>query len=131
MRGLWAKAPARSRLATGSASTPRSAGFTFIELAVVVAIVGVLLAVIAPSILASRTSSQALAIVRLADAAAANYVVLTSVLGVTTETVSSPVPAVGLTIEDVLFQGVEAVSPPFVDAYRRTGVRALAEHVAF
>jgi len=129
MRGMWATAPAHSGLASGRA--PFSAGFTFIELAVVVAIVGVLIAVIAPSILASRTSAQALAIVRLADASAANYVVLTSVLGVTTETGSSPVPAVGLTIEDVLFQGVEAVSPPFVDAYRRTGVRALAEHVAY
>lgn len=129
MRSMWAKDSVHSGLAAGRA--PLSAGFTFIELAVVVAIVGVLIAVIAPSILASRTSAQALAIVRLADASAANYVVLTSVLGVTTETVSSPVPAVGLTIEDVLFQGIEAVSPPFVDGYRRTGVRALAEHVAY
>lgn len=102
-----------------------------VELAIVVILIGVLLAVIAPSILASRTSAQALALVRVADAAAANYVVLTSVLGVPTDAATSPVPAVGLTIEDVLFQGVEAVSPPFVDAYRRTGIKPLGEHVAF
>lgn len=106
-------------------------GFSLIELAITVIIVGTLLAIVAPTVSGSRTSAQALAITRLADAAAANYVVLTSTLGVSTDVSSSPVPAVGLTVDDVLFQGVDAVSPPFADAYLQSGVKPLANHVSY
>lgn len=111
---------------------PRKArGFSLIEVSITVIIVGILLAIIAPTLMGSRTSAQALAITRLADAAAANYVVLTSVLGVSTDVATSQIPAVGLTVDDVLFQGVGAVSPPFADAYLQSGIKPLSNHVSY
>lgn len=113
-----------------------SAGFTLLELSVVILIIGTLGLVLGPGVVGSTTNVKATQIQRLADTAANNWFYLTMQAGTgsavqsnqrfysSSSAASPPGP------NWVLFVGRDHVSPQYVSAYDRSGVRALDRLVA-
>ena len=108
-------------------------GFTLIELAVVVIIIGILLVVIAPSIIGSQTGSKATLIQRIADTTANNWSLLASQAGTGTTVASNPIAKTistdGVGVSEVLYEGQSKVADAYVPAYTSTGIKAMSQLV--
>ena len=114
----------------------RNAGFTLLELAVVVLVIGVVGLIIGPTVTGSVTNAKATQLQRIADTATSNWFFLTMQAGTGTSintrqgiysgsgTVTPPGP------NYVLFIGRDYVTPAFQAAYDRSGVRPLDQVVA-
>lgn len=106
-------------------------GFTLIELAVVVIIIGILLVVIAPSIIGSQTGSKATLIQRIADTSANNWSLLASQAGTGTTVASNPIATTpsATGVAEVLYEGQSKVAAAYVPAYTSTGIKAMSQLV--
>ncbi|MBK4738747.1 prepilin-type N-terminal cleavage/methylation domain-containing protein [Noviherbaspirillum pedocola] len=107
-------------------------GFTLIELAVVVIIIGILLVVIAPSIIGSQTGSKATLILRITDTTANNWSLLASQAGVGTTVASNTIAATpsATGVAQVLYDGSSYVASAYLPAYTSTGIKAMNQLVA-
>lgn len=102
-------------------------GFTLIELMIVVAIIGVLLAVLAPSMRGVTDGPKAQNYFSAASKIAANWMMLTQQAGTSTSVLGNPIIAGGKTIVDVMFEGRAAVSATYKAAYDRSKLLALTD----
>ncbi len=102
-------------------------GFTLVELMIVVAIIGVLLAVLGPSMRGTTDGPKAQNYFASASKIAANWMMLTQQAGTSTAVAGNPIIAAGKTIEDVLFEGRTAVSATYAAAYDRSKLLALTD----
>jgi prepilin-type N-terminal cleavage/methylation domain-containing protein len=115
--------------------TVRNTGFTLLEMAGVVAILGVLALIVAPSIVGSTTTAKATQLQRIADTAADNWFYLTLQAGSGTavqpiQRLYSGLPDSTLGPNGVLFLGRDWVEPAYYGVYDRSGVRPLDRLVA-
>lgn len=102
-------------------------GFTLIELIVVVVVVGILSAVFAPTVLGSKDGADSMKLLRMSQSATNNWMMIAQACGTTSDTASSPVPAAGKTVADVLFGGSSNVAAAYQTCYGQSHVLPLTE----
>lgn len=74
-------------------SAVKQQGFTLIELVVVVAIIGALIALVSPNVAGSRDSVTANLLLRASQNIASNWNILSQNCGTTTDVTTSPIPS--------------------------------------
>ncbi|MBK4735929.1 type II secretion system protein [Noviherbaspirillum pedocola] len=106
-------------------------GFTMIELAVVTAVIGILLCVVAPSIRNNENAGRAAQIERIAQSAVGNWATLTQQTGLPTTVNNSPIAATpsATGVTEVLFIGASKVASSFQPAYSASSVQAMTQIV--
>lgn len=102
-------------------------GFTLIELVVVVAILGTIIMVLAPSVTGTQTGSKATLISRVVDATAQNWQLLANQAGLTTAISNNAIAATPSStgVAEVLYSGSSRVSSTYAAAYAASGIKAL------
>lgn len=98
-------------------------GFTLIELVVVVAVLGILIAIVAPGITGSRDGANSQLLVRSANSIAQNWQMIAQQCGTPTQVSGSPIG----TLTDVIFTGATAVNATYQSCYTQTRVLPLTE----
>lgn len=106
----------------------KAGGFTLLELAVVTVILGILLAVLRPSIGFTQAGAMADQIERIADTGAENWMLLTSAAQID-PTVPDPILASGYYMTDAIVQGLPAIAPAYKAVYKSTNIKPLT-HLA-
>ena len=104
-------------------------GFTLIELFVVVGILGVLIAVVAPNVLGSKDGANAQLMLKAATAVSNNWSLINQSCATTTAVAGSLIPATTGTmiVADVVFGGRANVLPGYQNCYDQSKVMALTE----
>lgn len=105
-------------------------GFTLIELVVVIAVIGILVALAAPKLGDFGKSARATKMNSAAFSIAQNWTLVTSKCGVTSAAASNPLLVASKTAEDVIFEGAAAVAASHQACYAASKVvplTALAE----
>lgn len=102
-------------------------GFTLIELAVVVAILGVLIVMLAPSVLGSKSSATANLLTKSAQSIADNWILVAQSCGTTTDAAASPVILSGKSMGDVIFGGSANVDTNYTSCYSQARVLAMSD----
>lgn len=104
-------------------------GFTLIELVVVVAIVGILIAMLAPSILGTKNNANAALLSKTAQNVSNNWMLISQSCGTTTDATAgaSPVVASGKTLGDVIFGGSANVETNYQACYKQAHVLAMSD----
>lgn len=97
-------------------------GFTLIELVVVVAVIGVLIAIVAPSITGSRDGANAQLLVRSANSIAQNWQMINQQCGTNSAVATSPIGD----MEDVVFGGT-GINAAYQACYTQSRVLPLTE----
>ncbi|WP_171020253.1 prepilin-type N-terminal cleavage/methylation domain-containing protein [Hydrogenophaga sp. 2FB] len=97
-------------------------GFTLIELVVVVAVIGVLIAIVAPSITGSRDGANAQLLVRSANSIAQNWQMINQQCGTNSAVASSPIG----TMTEVVFAGT-GINAAYQACYTQSRVLPLTE----
>lgn len=103
------------------------AGFTLMEMLVVVVIIGILIAITAPYIFGSSDGARATAMMRTAEGAQKTLQLLNQACGTTTEATGNTLPDTGKTLSDVIFGGVQNVAPAFKACYAKSKVSPMTE----
>lgn len=102
-------------------------GFTLIELVVVVAIIGVLIALLAPSVTGSKNGARATLLTKTVQSVSSNWMLISQSCGTTTDVGSSPVITSGKKFEDVIFGGEVNVAAAYKSCYKQANVLPLAD----
>ena len=104
-------------------------GFTLIELFVVVGILGVLIAVVAPNVLGSKDGANAQLMLKAATAVGNNWSLINQSCATTTAVTGSLIPATvgAMTVADVVFGGRTNVLPAYQNCFDQSKVMALTE----
>jgi len=102
-------------------------GFTLLELVVVVAIIGVLIAIVAPNVTGSKDGANAMLLTKTAQDIANQWMLIAQSCGTTTDTASSPVKATGKTAADVIFGGEANVAAAYKTCYKQSKVIPMAD----
>jgi len=97
-------------------------GFTLIELVVVVAVIGVLIAIVAPNITGSRDGANAQLMVRSANSIAQNWQMIHQQCGTNSAVVGNPVG----NIQDIIFAGT-GINAAYQACYNQARVLPLTE----
>jgi len=97
-------------------------GFTLIELVVVVAVIGVLIAIVAPSITGSRDGANAQLLVRSANSIAQNWQMINQQCGTNSAVATSPLGD----MEDIIFAGT-GINAAYQACYTQSRVLPLTE----
>lgn len=106
----------------------KHAGFTLIELIIVVVLIAILGAIFLPSISDTSKGAKATRIKESVADISQNWLLMNNKCGTTSAIVAShPIAASGSAIEDVLFQGLSAVHADKQACYKASKVVPLAE----
>lgn len=97
-------------------------GFTLIELVVVVAVIGVLIAIVAPNITGSRDGANAQLMVRSANSIAQNWQMINQQCGTNSAVTGNPIGD----IEDIIFAGT-GIAATYQPCYTQSRVLPLTE----
>ncbi len=103
------------------------AGMTMIELVVVVAILGILLALVAPSLIGSKDGANSQLLRQTATSIAQNWMLLNQACGTSTTVAGSPLPGSSKTVSDVLFAGSANVAATYTNCYGQSKILPLTE----
>lgn len=103
------------------------AGFTIIELMIVVAIIGILIVIFAPKLFGSKEASTAMMLDSSSTSIAGNISMMATACGTTTAVGSSTIPASGKTMADVVFGGANYVSASSQACYNQAHVIAMSK----
>ncbi|MBK4735931.1 type II secretion system protein [Noviherbaspirillum pedocola] len=99
-------------------------GFTLIELAVVTVILGVLLAVLRPSIGLTQSAAIADQMERIADAGTENWLILAAAAQINPAQPGALI-ASNYYMTDAIFQGLPAIAPAYQAIYKSTDIKPL------
>jgi prepilin-type N-terminal cleavage/methylation domain-containing protein len=102
-------------------------GFTLLELVIVVAVIGVLIAIVAPNVTGSKDGANAALLTKTAQDAANNWMLIAQSCGTTTDAAASPVMASGKKPEDVIFGGADNVADAYKACYSQSKVLAMTD----
>jgi len=102
-------------------------GFTLLELVIVVAIIGVLIALVAPNVTGSKDGANAQLLTKTAQDIANNWMLIAQSCGTTTDAAASPVMATGKTVADVIFGGVANVAAAYTTCYNQSKVLPMVD----
>ena len=102
-------------------------GFTLLELVVVVAIMGILIAIVAPSISGSTDGSKAEMLLKVSNDIASNWSLINQSCGTSSAVASNPIPASPNTAENVVFAGSADVSATYTTCYAQSKVLPMNE----
>ena len=107
-----------------------AAGFTLLELLIVVIIIGIILVIVAMNTVGNTAGARAKMLQRMASASIQNANLIAQSCGTSTAVTASPIPASGKNMADVILGGPSNVSSSYLDCYQRAGVRALRDGVS-
>lgn len=102
-------------------------GFTLIELVVVVAILGVLIAIVAPNVIGTKDGANAQLLIKTSQNISTNWSLLNQACGTSTGISSNPLADAAKAPEDVIFAGAAAVSAIYKNCYAQSKILALSE----
>lgn len=116
---------------THSANAPRlAAGFTLIEVMVVILLLGIVIALVASQMTGSTAGARGRLLQRTATATVQNIRMIAMSCGTTTAMTGNPVPVSGKTMLDVVYGGETNVAAAYQTCYGQSNVRALRDGVA-
>ena len=108
----------------------KTAGFTMVELVIVVIILGIVIAILLPNLLGNTNNPKAKLLQRTATAIAQNINLIAMECGTTTQVSGNVVPDTGKSMADVLFEGSPAVATAKQTCYSKSSVRPMRDSVA-
>ena len=102
-------------------------GFTLIELVVVVAILGVLIAIVAPNVIGTKDGANAQLLIKTAQNISTNWSLLNQSCGTSSAISGHPLNDGTNTLEDVIFTGPTKVNSTYENCYKQSKILALTE----
>jgi len=102
-------------------------GFTLIELAIVVVIIGILIALLLPRLGGTKDAARATSLLKTATDVTNQIESISQQCGVTTSVAASAIPAAGKTMMDVIFGGVNNVAAAYVTCYTQAHVITMSD----
>lgn len=102
-------------------------GFTLIELIVVVAILGVIISMFAPTVSNSKDGANSQFLLKVPGNINENWSLINQSCGTSTIITGSVIPAAGKTVSDVIFGGVANVAATYTNCYMQAKVLPLTE----
>lgn len=107
----------------------RQAGFTLVELMIVVVLLGIIAAIVISNMVGNTDSARAQLLKRVSKSSVESIAQIARTCGTSSAVSGSVLPASGRTMLDIVFLGEPAVSATYKTCYADSSVRALRDSV--
>lgn len=108
----------------------RQGGFTLVELAIVVVLVGIVMTIVIAAMSGSTDSARAKLLMRVAKSSTDIISQVARTCGTSNAIAGNPLAASGRTVLDVAFNGEPAVSATYRTCYQQAAVRPIRDSVS-
>jgi len=112
-------------------SLRQNRGFTLVEVMIVVVILGIVVAIVAMNMAGNTTPARVRMIQRVATTTTQNVNLISMACGTSTAVGSTPVPASGKNLTDVLYGGIDNVAAAYQTCYQQASVRPMRDAVTW